>query len=142
MSNPATQRQFTGWHMLTIIVVFFATIIAVNITMAVFANTSWTGLVVQNSYVASQHFNEKLATARAQAALGWTTQLEIADGAVSYALVDASGKAVDAAKGVAIFRRPVAEGEDRQVQLAAGTDGLLRVSQDLHDGAWTVEILV
>ena len=45
---------FTGWHMLTIMLLFFGTIISVNVTMAWNAVTSWSGLVVQNTYVASQ----------------------------------------------------------------------------------------
>ena len=44
-------RTFTGWHMAVITISFFAVIIAVNLTLAVFASTSWTGLVVANSYV-------------------------------------------------------------------------------------------
>ena len=62
--------EFTGRHMLAAMLAFFGVIIAVNITMAVFAQTSWTGFVVRNSYVASQEFNGKVAAARAQAALG------------------------------------------------------------------------
>ena len=38
---------------------FFGVIIAVNVVMATLASTSWTGLVVENSYVASQEFNRK-----------------------------------------------------------------------------------
>ena len=52
-------KEFTGRHMLAIMLAFFGTIIAVNLVMAIFASRSWTGLVVKNSYVASQEFNEK-----------------------------------------------------------------------------------
>ncbi|HLA02420.1 MAG TPA: FixH family protein, partial [Aestuariivirga sp.] len=45
-------RTFTGWHMAAITISFFAVIIAVNLTLAVFASSSWSGLVVANSYVA------------------------------------------------------------------------------------------
>ncbi|ESY87148.1 FixH family protein, partial [Mesorhizobium sp. LNHC229A00] len=65
-------REFTGRHMLAIIPAFFGVVIAVNLTMATLANTSWTGLVVENTYVASQQFNRKAEEGRAQAALGWT----------------------------------------------------------------------
>ncbi|TGV41583.1 cytochrome oxidase, partial [bacterium M00.F.Ca.ET.168.01.1.1] len=38
-------REFTGRHMLVIILAFFGVVIAVNLTMATLASTSWTGLV-------------------------------------------------------------------------------------------------
>ncbi|MER8389332.1 FixH family protein [Mesorhizobium sp. M1380] len=38
---------------------FFATIIIVELTMAVLASRSWTGFVVKNSYVESQEFDRK-----------------------------------------------------------------------------------
>src|SRR6185437_10845881 len=85
-------RQFTGWHMLAVMVLFFGTIITVNIVMAVFANTSWTGLVVQNTYVASQEFNRKAAEGRAQAARGWKTRLELQPGLVRFALADEAAR--------------------------------------------------
>ncbi|MER8829226.1 FixH family protein [Mesorhizobium sp. M0938] len=46
----------------------FATIIIVNLTMAVLAS-SWTGFIVENSHVASQEFNRNAQEGRAQAAL-------------------------------------------------------------------------
>ena len=51
--------EFTGRHMLAIMLAFFGVIIAVNLVMATLASKSWTGLVVKNTYVASQQFNRK-----------------------------------------------------------------------------------
>ena len=67
----ASQRPIEGKHVLAGMVAFFGVIIAVNLTLAVLANTSWTGLAVENGYVASQHFNAELADARRQGELGW-----------------------------------------------------------------------
>ena len=55
---------FTGWHMLAIMLAFFGTIITVNFTMAYLATSSWSGLVVKNTYVASQQFNGKTEAIR------------------------------------------------------------------------------
>ena len=65
-------REFTGRHMLFVMVAMFGTIIAVNLVMAHFAVATFGGTVVDNSYVASQDYNRWLADARAQKALGWT----------------------------------------------------------------------
>ncbi len=66
MSMAATQKPLTGWHVLAMLVAFFGVIIGVNLTMAYFANSTWSGLVVANGYVASQSFDKDLARARAQ----------------------------------------------------------------------------
>ncbi|TIV43240.1 MAG: cytochrome oxidase, partial [Mesorhizobium sp.] len=93
-ANVQKPREFTGRHMLVIILAFFGVVIAVNLTMATLASTSWTGLVVENTYVASQQFNKKAEEGRAQAALGWTGKLTIAWGEVRYGLADVAGKPV------------------------------------------------
>jgi len=60
-------KRFTGWHMTGILLGFFGIIVAVNFTMATLATRTFGGVVVQNSYVASQRYNEWLKAARAQA---------------------------------------------------------------------------
>lgn len=132
--------EFTGRHMLAIMIAFFGTIIAVNVTMATFAGTSWTGLVVKNSYVASQQFNRKAAEGRAQAALGWTGDLRIADGQILYRLTDASGAPVAPSAVTVGFRRPAYEAEDRLVSLASRPDGTFAAVDSPRDGIWIVEI--
>lgn len=131
-------KQFTGWHMLAIICAFFGTIITVNLIMATYANTSWTGLVVQNTYVASQQFNERVAESRAQAALGWKDGLTIGNGEIRYTLVDASGSPIPVATVSAAFRRPAYESEDWQATLTRGDDGAFVATAPVRDGIWIV----
>lgn len=66
--------KFTGWHMAAMMGAFFGVVIGVNVTMARIAVGSFGGVVVDNSYVASQHFNGWLASARGQDGLGWQVQ--------------------------------------------------------------------
>lgn len=138
ISRSAQTRQFTGRHMLAIMVAFFGTIITVNLVMATFANTSWTGLVVQNTYVESQQFNERLAESRAQAALGWKGTLAIADGEIRYSLVDASGSPIEVESMTASFRRPAYEAEDWATTLTRNADGSFSTSATVRDGIWIV----
>ena len=98
-----------------IILSFFGVIVGVNLTMATLASTSWTGLVVENTYVASQQFNRMAEEGRAQAALGWTGKLTIARGEVRYSLSDAAGKPVPLHGVKVLFRHPAYEGEDKAV---------------------------
>lgn len=134
------ERRFTGTHMLAIMVAFFSVIIAVNLTMAFFARSSWSGFVVENTYVASQQFNRKAAEGRAQAALGWKPDLTIADGQIRYRLLDGGSDVVAASEVTAHFRRPVSDAQDQQVVLAIQPDGSFSAPVDLGDGAWIVDI--
>ncbi|WP_192249408.1 FixH family protein [Mesorhizobium silamurunense] len=139
-------REFTGRHMLISIVAFFAVVIGVNVTMATLAGRSWTGLVVENTYVASQQFNEEARKGRAQAALGWTGKLTIASGEVHYSLIDSHGKPVPLHGVRMLFRHPAYEAEDEAVTLAAASGASPGNTQEFaarhapKDGVWIVEI--
>jgi nitrogen fixation protein FixH len=133
------QGTFTGRHMLLIMLAFFGVIIAVNVTMAVFAGSSWTGFVVRNSYVASQEFNEKVAAARAQDALGWKADLSIADGHAVLKLADRDGAPLAMESAAIVLRNPASDADDRAIELAADGDAM-SARVDLRDGLWVVEI--
>lgn len=132
--------EFTGRHMLIITLTFFGVIIAVNMTMATLARSSWTGLVVQNSYVASQQFNRKAEEGRAQAALHWQGKLTVADGMIRYLLRDADGKLVLPTSVKVAFRHPASDAEDRMVELLPEPGGAFSARQAVRDGAWIVEV--
>ena len=137
--RSAKAGEFTGKHMLAIMLAFFGVIIAVNLTMATFARTSWSGLVVQNSYVAGQHFNRMAEEGREQAARGWRPSFAVEAGVLRFSLVDAEGRTVRLQGGIASLRRPVGDADDAEVSLLARGDGLEAVL-NVGDGAWIVEI--
>ncbi|GAA0592707.1 FixH family protein [Paenochrobactrum glaciei] len=141
MTNKSmTSRGFTGWHMLGIMCLFFGVIITVNLTMAYFAIGSWSGLVVKNSYVASQEFNEKAITGKEQAALLWETKLDYKNGEFTYLLLDKDGQAVDATSATAHFKRPVGDANDTTVTMDRTGTGQFASKVELGEGAWIVEI--
>lgn len=138
--RAASSAEFTGRHMLLVMLAFFGVIIAVNVTMATLANTSWSGLIVKNSYVASQHFNAQARAARAQTALGWTGTMGYAAGTFRYALADAAGAPVRLDASQASFRRPVDDRHDQTVPMSPAGAGAIAGTLDLKDGIWIVEI--
>ncbi len=135
-----TTNGFTGWHMLGIMFAFFGVIIAVNMTMAYKAVSSWSGLVVKNTYVASQEFNDKAETGKEQAALGWQSQPALEEGVFSWRLNDRDGKAVVMTGGTVEFKRPVGDAHDTKVDLTVAEDGLLSAPLALDEGAWIMEV--
>ena len=91
--------RFTGKHMALVMVGFFGVVVGVNMLLASFAVSTFSGVVVENSYVASQGFNKLLGAAKADQALGW--KLELArgtGGAVRFTLRDASGALLQGAE--------------------------------------------
>lgn len=140
MAGMNKSRPFTGKHMLLAMVAFFGVIITVNLVMATFASKSWTGLVVKNSYVASQEFNEIAAAAREQDRLGWQGQFAAKDGRVTYQLTDRNGGRIRASDITLAFKRPAFEADDHEVKLAVDADGTYQADHRLGDGIWVVQV--
>jgi nitrogen fixation protein FixH len=134
--------KFTGYHMLAITVAFFGTIIAVNITLAWFANSSWTGLVVANSYVASQKFDDKTAELQAQAKLGFAARIAFADGAPAVQLTGKSGKPETGATVELAVGRIADARQDVVLALAEGEAGNYRAAARIDPGLWVGELRV
>lgn len=132
--------RFTGWHMFACLAAFFGTIIAVNVTMAVMAGGSWTGLVVKNSYVASQNFNAKLERARAQAASGLRSNLAFANSRFAFTLTDADGAVLVPDTVMLSIGRPAFEQEDHVVKANCTASGLCSAQDTLTPGPWAVMV--
>ena len=142
MAAERTQQGFvfTGWHMMAVMVLFFGTIITVNLIMAWNASHSWSGLVVQNTYVASQQFNGKVALAKELAASGIEGNLTIEDSRIAYRIVDAKGAPLLADDVLAVFKSPVDERKDFTVVLVPAGQGLFAAERDVPAGQWIVDI--
>lgn len=135
-----SEGKFTGWHMLAIMCLFFGVIITVNMIMATMAIKSWSGLVVKNSYVASQEFNEKSITGKQQAALQWEGKPDYSKGVFHYTLQDRNGGGIYVTSAVAEFKRPVGDASDTKITLNIDGVGQLSGAVALGEGAWIVEI--
>ncbi len=133
-------RTFTGWHMATITISFFAVIIAVNLTLAVFASTSWTGLVVANSYVASQKFNRDVEIARQQQALGWQMNLTFHRGLARISFLDRDSRPMTGLDIRAVLQWPTDEAGDQVLQLQDAGAGIYLAHVPINRGVWTADI--
>jgi nitrogen fixation protein FixH len=130
--------EFTGRHMWFLIVGFFGVVIAVNVGMAVVSSTSWTGLVVANSYVASQEFEEKRLAHEAQRAAGWSSRFTYSPGLARLDLVDGAGRPVDLGSVTLKVNRPVGGHDDQAVLLERSADGSYAAALTLGTGVWDV----
>lgn len=133
-------RTFKGWHMAAIIISFFAVIIAVNLTLAFFAATSWTGLVVANSYVASQNFNRDAAEARQQRALGWQMNLTFDRGLAQISILDRDNRPLPDLTIRAILQRPTDEAGDQTPKLEDAGAGIYLAQVPVSRGVWIADV--
>ena len=134
----ANKGEFTGRHMLFLAVGFFGVIISVNVLMAVVSSTSWTGLVVQNSYVASQEFEEKRIAHEKQTAAGWQASFTYAPGIAQLIVRDGAGNPVDLGPVTVLINRPVGGHDDEKLTLNRLADGSYAGAVALAEGVWDV----
>jgi nitrogen fixation protein FixH len=134
----ANKGEFTGRHMLFLAVGFFGVIISVNVLMAIVSSTSWTGLVVQNSYVASQEFEEKRIAHEKQTAAGWQASFTYAPGIAQLIVRDGAGNPVDLGPVTVLINRPVGGHDDEKLTLNRSADGSYAGAVALAEGVWDV----
>ncbi|MBN8485912.1 MAG: FixH family protein [Sphingomonadales bacterium] len=129
-----TTGPFTGKHFAAIIVTFFAVVVSVNVYMARAASSTFGGVVVENSYVASQNFNTWLAEAEKEKALGWTaTVTRLGDNRLAVALGGAPAEGVEL---VVTARHPLGRAPDRELRFARQADGSFVSDKPLDAGRW------
>lgn len=137
MSDFSPQETpFTGRKMLLIIVSFFGVIIAVNGTMLTLAVQTFGGLVVRNSYVASQSFNDDIAAARAQPIAGWSVDAETTESTVTVYFNDKDGKTLRYLDLTFNIARPTHERSTITIPLIEKEPGVYTGNAVLEAGQW------
>lgn len=142
MTDKRTQKPFTGRHMAAILIAFFGIVITVNLVMARFALSTFGGTVVDNSYVASQHYNEWLARAAVQDRLDWQRSVTVdADRHVRLS-IRKDGKGLDGLRVRATLGHPLGRVEPRPMHFLTARDGSLRSVEALPAGRWRLDLSV
>jgi len=139
--SHTVSKQFTGKHMLLIVLGFFGAIIIANAILAYFALGSWTGLVVKNSYVASQNFNKRLERAERQQRLGITSTLKYHDGILKLTLQHKEGTPFSGLNAKIKIGRTIHENADSTIILKEETTGIYGANSVLAPGLWQAEVL-
>jgi nitrogen fixation protein FixH len=132
------QGEFTGKKMAMVMVGGFGVVIAVNLTMASYATSGFSGTVVDNSYVASQQFNGWLDAANAQEALGWDAALSRQDGALLISADNVPRGAIVSAD----IRRPLGQPDTRSLIFNPSGNGGYISQQKLPEGRWIVRLTI
>ncbi|SEW43008.1 Nitrogen fixation protein FixH [Cognatiyoonia koreensis] len=130
-------REFTGWHMLALMVGGFGIIIAVNLTLAFNAVATFPGLETKNSYVVSQNFDKDRA---AQDALGWDVAVALTETDLTIEITDANGT-VKPKVVSAILGRATYAGADSFPDFT-WTGNALHTSVDQDPGYWNLRLVL
>lgn len=133
-------REFTGKHMLWIMVTFFGAVILVNASLAYFAMSSWTGLVVPNSYVASQSFNKDTAARMEALQNGAAVSVKIEKGIVRLHFTGKQDEALPVENLAAMMRHPVDARKEVVLRFEAAGAGAYKSLTALPPGTWVGDI--
>lgn len=142
MNTHPVKKPFTGWHMTAILVGFFAIVMAVNFTMARLAFSTFGGKVVENSYVASQQYNDLLAKAQAQDAMGWTHSLTLDSTRHVRLTLSAGGEPLAISGTSAMLSHPLGRVPAVPLTLVGDGRGGMISTEPLAEGRWRLDLIV
>lgn len=139
MATKPIQSRLTGRRVAMIFVAGFGIVAAVNFYMASLALGGFHGVVVKNSYVASQKFNGWLEAAEASKALGWKAS----------AVRDETGLVTITTQGVpkgaevsAQLRRPIGEHAFAKLTFDPREGGAFVSTSAVEPGRWTMRLTI
>ena len=135
-ATASAKVEFTGRHMLIIMVAFFGLVIAVNIFLAVKSIETFSGLVVNNSYVASQTFDKDTDKLAADAAKDVHPDLSFANGLVHLKLAAAAGQPIAAHNLHLTLGHAVSASTDQALAFTSLSAGEFEAKANLNGGYW------
>lgn len=131
------RRELTGRDVLIGFVLAFGVIIAVNLTLAWKAVSTFPGLEVKNSYVASQTFDAERA---AQERLGWTADTRLDGGVVRVVFTGHDGHAVDVEHVEALLGRTTIRTDDQTLVFIRTGVSTFEAPVEVAKGQWMMQL--
>ena len=152
VSAPKTRQP--GWWYPWIFVGGMGVVVAVNMTLFYFANSTFSGLVTEHAYDEGVAYNRTVAEAAAQEALGWRVTSEVIpapaspgagggrDATLSVEVKGPDGTPLSGLQVRALLVRPTQSGHDVRTELAEQGGGHYAAAVHLpFDGLWDVRVM-
>ncbi|MCA3649675.1 MAG: FixH family protein [Methylobacterium sp.] len=145
-ARKAKEFRLTGWHVLAMLIAFFAVVASVNVFMMTTAIRTMPGLDARNGYDVSQNFNrQELAAAQAQARRGWQSdaRVSLANRVLDLEIRfrDSMSKPLAGLAVTVVLQHPAQRGRDRAITLSPRGDGYYTAKLDGIDaGGWGLVI--
>lgn len=119
----------------------FGVIIAVNATLIYFAITTFTGVTEAHSYDRGRSYNQVLAEAARQDALGWTARVALEGGMLAVSVADREGLPVGG-RVEGVLLRPL-DGSGMPLDFAAAGPGRFLAAAALPgQGQWEARLVL
>jgi nitrogen fixation protein FixH len=141
---PVRSRfQIGGWHVLAVVVGFFAIVIAVDVGFAVFAYRTFPGEVSSTPYEDGVAYNRKLAQMAAQGRLGWAPVATVTpDGTVRVEVRDQVGQPIRGLRLTGRLERPATESGRIVPTFREAEPGVYLARPGRLLGAWDVSLVL
>jgi nitrogen fixation protein FixH len=138
MTDVHAPRGFrlTGWHVLALIVGFFAVVIGVDATFATLAVRTFPGEVSVTPYEDGLLYNKKLAQLAAQEKLGWRAAAGAEAGRVVVEMRDAAGRPLSGLSLSGKLERPATETGRKVLAFREVGPGLYAAAPGALAGTW------
>lgn len=101
--KPPLKDRLIPWYF----VMAFGVVFAVNMVFVTLALQSNTGVVTENPYEKGLAYNQTIAKAKRQEALGWSSKVRYDNNQLSFHLKDKAGTPLPEAKITAFISRPL-----------------------------------
>jgi nitrogen fixation protein FixH len=133
--------ELKGAHVLAMVVGFFLVVIGVDAAFTVLAVRSFPGEVSRTAYEDGLKYNAEIEARAAQAALGWTVEVQTgAPGEVTVRVTDAAGAPLEGLHVTGTLERPAtAAGRSRALFRQIGP-GVYRADARTPRGGWDLRL--
>jgi nitrogen fixation protein FixH len=142
--KPDLSKPLTGRSVVVLLGLFFLVMFAANGALIYTALSTLHGEELENPYDASQAYNQRIAAARAQDALGWRADVATRQESEGVRIVadfrDRDGAIIPGLDVRARFVHPFDRNADREASLASDGGAYEGVAPPLHEGKWTLVI--
>ncbi len=124
-------KQWTGKHVLMAVIIFFGVIFVANIAMVTLGVRSFPGEDVKQSYRQGLAYNQNIAARNAQAATGWSADINLGDeNSIILTLTDKSGVVIRGLKVTGTLKHLAETDKDSPLKFAQAADGTYIASID------------
>lgn len=126
----------TGWHVLGVVVGFFALVIALDVWFATLAYKTFPGQVSDTPYEDGVVFNKRIARLESQARLGWTAAAAADSAGARVEMRDASGAPLRGLSLTGRLERPATEAGRIALRFTETAPGRYEAPVRSPAGAW------
>jgi len=142
MAAAPLPRGVTGRHVLLGLVIFFGIMFLANGFLVYYAVSTFSGGHRPNPYRSGLNYNETIAEAERQAALGWAGQTDYdkSAGRLTLRLTDTSAAPVTGLSLSGTLVRPAVESDDRAVTFREWAEGVYVSDVTLDPGNWVLSV--